>query len=688
MKRFLVGIYVFIVVLLAVATFVEAQWGTPFVKTFFYESPWFFACWTMLGVVGLLYVFRRELWQRPAAFLLHIAFGVMLIGAGITWTFGERGIIHLNQGEQQKFFLKNDTVRAELPFSLELQQFTISYYPGTNAPADYVSSVLVHEENGETISGEISMNNVLSYRGYRFYQTSYDENLSGTWLSINHDPIGIGVTYTGYLLMALSMIFLLFSKKCGFRKLLNHPLLQKTAFCFCLIFMSLGTKQLSAQETVKIKPIWENVYADSASSMQVLYHDRIVPFNTLARDFTLKLYGKTSYKGLTAEQVVGSWLLFPDTWKSEPMILVKNEDLRSRLGIEGNYAKYTDFFDENNQYKLRALWQSLQSKTESRSPLLKAITETDEKVALITMLQQGSLVRPLPQDGSVKPLSNMKIQAELFYNKVAFCKILFMINLTLGFLSLFWLLTQIVRNCVPRKSLIENLLKILLLCSLVFHTVGVFLHGYISGRIPMSNGYETMMFVAWCVMLIALVLRNKSAFIVPFGFLLSGFILLVAWLGQKNPQITPMMPVLHSPILSIHVSVLMMAYALYGFVTFNGIIALIFYAKDKETHAETIETLTVLSKLMLYPATFLMGIGIFVGAIWANISWGNYWSWDPKETWALITFLVYAAAFHTESVPKFNKTVFFHIFVLIAFLTVLMTYFGVNNLLGGMHSYK
>ena len=150
MRRFLVGIYVFIVVLLAAATFVEAQWGTPFVKTFFYESPWFFACWTVLGVVGLLYVFRRKLWQRPAAFLLHIAFGVLLIGAGFTWTFGERGIIHLNQGEQQKFFLKNDTVRAELPFSLELQQFTISYYPGTNAPADYVSSVVVHEENGNS----------------------------------------------------------------------------------------------------------------------------------------------------------------------------------------------------------------------------------------------------------------------------------------------------------------------------------------------------------------------------------------------------------------------------------------------------------------------------------------------------------------------------------------------------------
>ena len=569
---------------------------------------------------------------------------------------------------------------------LPLRQFNILYYPGTTAPADYVSSVIVHNVDGTKTIGEISMNNVLSHKSYRFYQTSYDENLSGTWLSINHDPIGIGVTYTGYLLMALSMVFLLFSKKSGFRKLLKHPVLQKTTVCFLLIFISFCGKPVSAQEMVTTKPIWEKVYADSASSMQVLYHDRIVPFNTLARDFTLKLYGKPKYKGLTAEQVVGSWLLFPDTWKNEPMILVKNEELESRLGIQGKYAKYTDFFDENNQYKLRELWQSLQA--ENRSPLRKAVVEADEKIALITMLQQGSLIRPLPDDGSIKPLNNTKIQAELFYNKVPFTKILFMVNLTIGFLSLFWLLNQIVRNNFTRKSNMELLLKILILCALLFHTIGVFLHGYISGRIPMSNGYETMMFVAWCVLFVAVLLRNKSAFIVPFGFLLSGFILLVAWLGQKNPQITPMMPVLHSPILSIHVSVLMMAYALYGFVTLNGCIALFFHVKDKKTHAETIETLTVLSRLMLYPATFLMGIGIFIGAVWANISWGNYWSWDPKETWALITFLVYSAAFHTESVPKFNKTVFFHVFVLVAFLTVLMTYFGVNNLLGGMHSYK
>ena len=114
MKRFLIVAYILIVTLLATATFAEARWGTPFIKAFCYESPWFFACWTVLGIVGLLYVFRRKLWQKPATFLLHISFVVMLIGAGITWTFGERGIMHINKGESQRFFLKNDTIRAEI----------------------------------------------------------------------------------------------------------------------------------------------------------------------------------------------------------------------------------------------------------------------------------------------------------------------------------------------------------------------------------------------------------------------------------------------------------------------------------------------------------------------------------------------------------------------------------------------
>jgi ABC-type transport system involved in cytochrome c biogenesis permease subunit len=170
----------------------------------------------------------------------------------------------------------------------------------------------------------------------------------------------------------------------------------------------------------------------------------------------------------------------------------------------------------------------------------------------------------------------------------------------------------------------------------------------------------------------------------PFGLLLAGFTLLVSHLSMMNPQITNLMPVLSSPLLTSHVSIIMTAYALLAFMMLNGIYALILLARGKRREADT---LTLLSRLMLYPAVFFLAAGIFLGALWANVSWGRYWSWDPKEVWALITLLIYAVAFHQQSIPALRRPAVFHAYLVAAFLAVLMTYFGVNYFLGGMHSY-
>lgn len=215
--------------------------------------------------------------------------------------------------------------------------------------------------------------------------------------------------------------------------------------------------------------------------------------------------------------------------------------------------------------------------------------------------------------------------------------------------------------------------------ALLFHLSGYLLRWYIGGRIPLSNGYETMQFLALCIMAIALLISRRYRQAVGFGFLLSGFTLLVSYLGEMNPQITPLMPVLVSPWLSLHVSVIMMAYALFAFILLNGVWAL---CVPREA-----ERLMTYSRLMLYPAVFLLTAGIFIGAVWANVSWGRYWGWDPKEVWALITMLIYALPLHTDSLPWFRKPRFFHIYTIAAFLSVLITYFGVNFFLGGMHSY-
>ena len=145
----------------------------------------------------------------------------------------------------------------------------------------------------------------------------------------------------------------------------------------------------------------------------------------------------------------------------------------------------------------------------------------------------------------------------------------------------------------------------------------------------------------------------------------------------------PLLPVLRSPFFSIHIAIIVTAYALLLGMLVVGIIAIL---KPKKT--ARLERLKSLSTAMLYPAVALLAMGIFIGAVWANVSWGNYWSWDPKEVWALITLLIYAAPLHGKLWKTFDKPLFFHIYSILAFLSVVITYFGVNLILGGVHAYN
>lgn len=667
MKRLVWSLYVALIAVLAVATWVEYSQGTAFVCKYIYHNPTFCIGWGLLVLSALGVMYKQKMWRRFPMFLLHLSLVVILVGALTSFLSSQKGTAHLRMNESVTQFMEQETrLLKDLPFMLQLDTFYINYYPGTDAPSDYVSRVsCIHSENEASLQTEISMNKVLDFQGYRFYQSSFDEDGKGSWLSVNYDPWGTGITYVGYLMLAVSMLAVLFQRRGTFRKLLDHPLLKPGSVCLLLLLASVelhaSTKKLS---------IISEAESDSLATTQVIYHDRVVPFNTLARDFVKKLSGKDSFSGLSAEQIVGSWMKHPEEWKYVPIIKVKSQELRRRLGVEGSsYVRIVDLF-EGEHYRLRKLWHPDTSKTGKPSSLEKAILETDEKVALVLMLCQGTLVRPLPTDGSVEPLSDVAVQAELIYNRIPFSKILFMFNLTLGFLSFGWLLA---------RGKWGNGWQVALLVSLLFHAVGYVLRWYIGGRIPLSNGYETMQFWALCVLVVAYLLRRRFPFVVSFGFLLSGFTLLVAYLGQLNPQITPLVPVLVSPWLSTHVSCIMIAYALLAFMWLNAVLGI---CVGRES-----ERLMLLSRLLLYPAVFFLGIGIFIGAVWANVSWGRYWAWDPKEVWALITFMVYALPFHAESLSCFRRPRFFHFYMLFAFLTVLMTYFGVNYFLGGMHSY-
>lgn len=680
LKRLLIAVYICLVCLLAIATFLEQACGTDFVEKYIYHTFGFCCLWGILAALAVIAFIRRQLWKHLPTLLLHGSFLVILAGAMLTFVSSRKGYVHLTVGNKVGSFVEQESGRRiDLPFTLLLDSFRVEHYPGTEAPADYVSHIRILRPGQDTDSAScsrtVSMNRILSEQGFRFYQSSFDEDKRGSWLTVNYDPWGIGATYAGYVLLGISMIGLLFSHRGEFRRLMNHPLLRKGGV-FCLLLLA-GSMQVQGRTL----PALSIRKADSLACEQVIYHDRVVPFNTLARDFVVKLTGRPSYAGLTPEQIIGGWLLRPEVWQYEPMIYIKNRELCRLLNLKTPYASVADLFD-GQRYRLQGFWQGRQETGRKMSPLEKAIVETDEKVGLILMLQKGTLIRPLPKDGSVKPLPLSKIRAELIYNRIPFSKCLFMFNLTVGLLAFFHLVYCGLRHSSERSGLsrrINRFLVVALYAAFLFQLFGYGLRWYVGGRIPLSNGYETMQFMALCTLVLACLFRRRFPFTVPFGFLLSGFALLVAHLGQMNPQITPLMPVLVSPWLSMHVSLIMMSYALFAFIMLNGILALCIRGHER--------MLMLLSRLLLYPANFFLGAGIFMGAVWANVSWGRYWAWDPKEVWALITFLVYGMAFHSKSLSAFRRPLFFHIYMIAAFLTVLMTYFGVNYVLGGMHSY-
>ena len=300
----------------------------------------------------------------------------------------------------------------------------------------------------------------------------------------------------------------------------------------------------------------------------------------------------------------------------------------------------------------------------------------------------------------------LQIKAERAYNAVPFATVLFMANLAAGLLLLAFTVWRMVKDGKTNRTYKAgngrrpdnpDSLKVayaagtaVLGLSLLCLTACLALRWIVGGRVPMANGYETMLSVAWCVMLLGLAVGRRFRIAVPFGLLMSGFFLLVSHLSQMDPRITHTMPVLSSPLLGVHVSVIMMSFALLSLTFIVGLTALLLRlarGKDAPGEAAQEESLALLSRLMLYPALALLAVGVFIGAVWANVSWGTYWSWDAKETWGLITLMVYSAAVHDRSLPFLRRPVGYHLYMTLAFICILMTYFGVNYFLGGMHSY-
>lgn len=751
-KKIIFILYILVLVCMAAATIVEKSQGTDYAHAHYYGAWWFILIWAVLAALGAFYIIKRKV-KCASTLALHLSFIIILAGALLTHISAKRGMIHLRIGQPTDTYMAQDEEQGmkeeKLPFSLCLQKFEAKMHDGTNAVADYSSKFTVIDGDDKS-EGEVSMNNIYSHRSYRLYQSSYDEDGKGSVLAINADPYGIPVTYTGYALLFISLVWMLFDPKGGYRKLLKSPLLKKGALITALI-LSMGNIQTLHAESATgnlQNAVLPKETAEKFGELHILYNDRICPVQTFALDFCKKIYGARSYQGLTAEQVLSGWIFYGNVWTNEPFIKIKSGEMKTAMNLP-DYASLNTFFNrEMGGYTIGQYVQEYYNGQQDK--FHQQAADIDSKIQIIMELREGISLKVLPYtftknvkatkdhpfikagtttwfapvdklplavehqhalyirnvfsllNGDVKAGNISRVneffvkmkkyqevssgnslptatqyKAERINNAFPFATILFMANLTLGFIALFYTIYRMMKK---REIKVLNIaLPILLGVSFLALTFGLALRWIISGNIPMSNGYESMLTVAWFVMLISILMQLRIRIVMVFGFLISGFFLLVSHINQMDPAIGQMMPVLNSPLLSIHVSIIMMSYALLSLTFICGIMGICLRSHGEELQA--------LSRIFLYPALTTMGFGIFIGAIWANVSWGNYWSWDSKETWALITFMIYAVVVHTQSLPVFRKPLVYHIYITLAFLSIAMTYFGVNYFLTGMHSY-
>ncbi|MDF1877675.1 cytochrome c biogenesis protein CcsA [Sulfurimonas sp. SAG-AH-194-L11] len=294
------------------------------------------------------------------------------------------------------------------------------------------------------------------------------------------------------------------------------------------------------------------------------------------------------------------------------------------------------------------------------------------------------------ENGSAVYPSANSIKAEIFANNANIFERIYPLYLLMGFILLLLSFAKIIQPKLKMDLITKGALYLLILF-FAAHTVGLALRWYISGHAPWSNGYESMVYISWATVLAGFIFSKRSSMTLASTAILSGLILFVAHLNWMNPQVTNLVPVLNSYWLSIHVSMITASYGFLGLGALLGFITLLLFIIKTEKNAKqitlSIKELNSINEMSLMVGLVLLTVGNFLGGVWANESWGRYWGWDPKETWALVTILVYAVVIHLRFLKSLYSEFNFSVISLLSFTSVLMTYFGVNYYLAGMHSY-
>lgn len=650
---------------------------------------------------------------------------------------------------------------VKVPFSIQLRDFIMERYPGTDNPSSYASEVtLVDEASNITMPYRIYMNNILDYGGYRFFQSSFDQDEKGTYLSVNHDFWGTWISYIGYILLTIGMGMTFFMKNSRFSELIgkiNKNSTTKTAASSLLLmlFFSWTPASVNAQAGTIPQAVPEFLAEDFGKLLVQDHRGRIKPVNTMSSEVLRKISRRESVHGFTADQIILSMLLKPAEWEGVPIIYQgSHPQIQQMLNTTEKLVSYRQFFNAEGQYILRDAVRDAQSMNpKDQGTFEKTVIKLDEKVNIISMVFSGRLLRIFPLEGdpsntwispadiremkSLQPSvqemdlqfteylmslnqgvsdgtqntadgllnqikaqqtakganvipSTTKVNAELLLNDLdVFGRLRNVYGIfSLVFLTVFFL--SVFRTEFPVGKATQWV-WIAMMAAFAFHTIGLALRWYVSGRAPWSNGYESMIYIGWTTVLAGLLFSRKSLGGMSATSVLAFTILLVAGMSWLDPEITPLVPVLKSYWLTIHVS---LEAGSYGFLMLGAVIGMlnliliaVLNQKNSVSIERAVRELTVISEVTLLGGLFMVSVGTYLGGVWANESWGRYWGWDAKETWALVTILVYAFILHMRFIKGLQGVFAFNVASLFGFATVVMTYFGVNYYLSGLHSY-
>ncbi len=663
----------------------------------------------------------------------------------------------------------------QLPFYLYLDDFELKRYPGTVNPSSFSSKItLIDPEINLEEPHHIFMNNVLDYGGYRFFQSSYDEDEKGTVLSVNHDEMGTLVTYIGYFLLGLGFVISLMARGGRFKFLMKkakevrekrESLGVITLLLLSTLMLAVGKSSFSQQnESSRNNPVFDSAgvvkaidYEHAEKYGRLIIQDqqgRFQPVHTLATNILKKVSRKSTYNGQSAMQVFLGLHTNGLAWNLEPLIYVSGAEIRKKLNLTSSRGALADFLTLDFRYILfEDAEVARRKKPAERNQYDKDVLKTDERFNILYGVFTGLYLKilPLPNDinqnwyspfdpenpfegedaeflNSIIPLYNLAIQTghqsgdwaqadrvvelidtfqrkvasdeimpskskiewEITYNKMDVFKWLNWFYLLIGFILL---VLQFIQIFKPKMNLKWPLRVGLYLFIAMFiaHGVGLGIRWYLSGHAPWSNGYEAVVFIGFITVLAGLLFYRQSKIVLGATGILAWLMLFVAHMNALDPEITNLVPVLKSYWLMIHVAIITGSYGFLGLGAILGLICLVMNVflndNNKKRILLTTKELTHVSEMTLIIGLFMLTIGTFLGGVWANESWGRYWGWDAKETWALASVLVYAIILHFRFVPGLKSQFAFNVASLWGYGSIIMTFFGVNFYLSGLHSY-